>query len=85
MIGLLGIGLALTFGIGMWIACGAGALLYLLMWTVYLLPDNNPVLDEHLLGMVSLIVLTLTYAGDTWGAGRAWAKTELVRRWPALR
>jgi thiosulfate dehydrogenase [quinone] large subunit len=85
MIGLLGIGLALTFGVGMRIAGAAGALLYVLMWSVYLLPDNNPVLDEHLLGAISMVVLALTYAGDTWGAGRAWARTHVVQRWPVLR
>ena len=85
MIGLLGIGLALTFGVGMRIAGAAGALLYLMMWSVYLPPDNNPVIDEHILGAISVVVLALAYAGDTWGAGRAWAHTSLVRRWPALR
>ena len=61
------------------------ALLYLMMWTVYLPPDNNPVLDEHVLGALTLVVLVLTYAGDTWGAGQAWARTRIVRRWPVLR
>ena len=85
MIALLGLGIALTFGVGMRIAGVAGAVLYLMMWSVYLPPDNNPVLDEHVLGAISMVVLALTYAGDTWGAGRAWAHTELVRRWPVLR
>lgn len=85
MLGLLGIGIALTFGIGMRFAGAAGALLYLLMWSVYLPPDNNPVLDEHVLGAITMVVLALTYAGDTWGAGRAWARTALVQRWPVLR
>jgi thiosulfate dehydrogenase [quinone] large subunit len=85
MVGLLGIGAALTLGIGMRIAGAAGALLYLMMWTVYLPPDNNPVLDEHVLGALTLVVLVLTYAGDTWGAGQAWARTRIVRRWPVMR
>jgi thiosulfate dehydrogenase (quinone) large subunit len=85
MVALLSIGIALTFGVGMRIAGAAGALLYLMMWSVYLLPDNNPVLDEHILGAISMVVLALTYAGDTWGAGRTWARTNVVRRWPVLR
>ncbi|GAB3766946.1 thiosulfate dehydrogenase [quinone] large subunit [Nocardioides ginsengisegetis] len=85
MLGLLGIGTALTFGIGMRIAAAAGALLYLMMWSVYLLPDNNPVIDDHILGAVSMVVLGLTYAGDTWGAGKLWARTAIVRRWKVLR
>jgi thiosulfate dehydrogenase [quinone] large subunit len=85
MIGLLGIGLALTFGFGMRIAAATGALLYFLMWTASLPLENNPVIDDHILGMISVIVLGLTLAGDTWGVGRAWARTHLVRRYPALR
>ena len=85
MLALLGIGIALTFGIGMRIAGAAGAILYLMMWSVYLPPDNNPVIDEHVLGAISMVVLALTYAGDTWGVGRAWARTALVRRWEFLR
>jgi thiosulfate dehydrogenase [quinone] large subunit len=85
MFALLGIGLALTFGIGMRVAAIGGAVLYLMMWTVALPPENNPVLDDHLLGMVSVMVLGLTLAGDTWGAGKAWAKTGLVRKNPILR
>ena len=46
MLGLLGIGLALTLGIGMRVAAATGALLYVLMWTVVLPPENNPVLDD---------------------------------------
>ena len=85
MLGLLGIGLALTLGIGMRIAGAAGALLYLMMWTVVLPPDNNPVIDEHILGAISMVVLAATHAGDTWGLGRRWAATGLVKRNPFLR
>ena len=85
MIGLLGIGIALTFGVGMRIAAVTGGLLYVLMWTVVLPPENNPVIDDHLLGAISLVVLALTNAGDTWGLGRWWSRTELVRRYPVLR
>ena len=85
MLGLLGIGLALTLGVTIRLAAVAGAILYVLMWTVALPPANNPVLDEHLLGAVSMAVLGLTLAGDTWGAGRMWSRLDLVRRFPVLR
>jgi len=85
MLGLLGIGLALTLGIGMRAAAACGALLYLLMWTVVLPPENNPVLDDHILGAISMVVLGLTAAGDTWGFGKVWARTGVVRRYRALR
>ena len=85
MLGLLGIGLALTFGFGIRIAAATGALLYLLMWTASLPLDNNPVVDDHILGAISVVVLGLTLAGDTWGVGKAWARTHLVRQYGFLR
>jgi thiosulfate dehydrogenase [quinone] large subunit len=85
MLGLLGIGLALTLGIGMRIAAATGALLYVLMWTVVLPPENNPVLDDHILGAISLVVLAAFYAGDTWGLGKIWGSTEMVKKNPVLR
>lgn len=85
MLGLLGIGVALTFGIGMRIAGASGALLYVLMWTVALPPENNPVLDDHILGALTLVALAALHAGDTWGAGRPWSRTHLVERYPVLK
>ena len=85
MLGLLGIGIALTFGVGMRIAAVAGGLLYVLMWTVVLPPENNPVLDDHLLSAVTVVALTLLGAGNTWGLGRWWSSTETVKRYPVLR
>jgi thiosulfate dehydrogenase [quinone] large subunit len=85
MIGLAGIGIALTLGIGVRIAGIAGAALYLMMWTVVLPPENNPVLDDHILGAITLVALAALNAGNTYGFGRAWAKTHLVKANPVLR
>src|SRR5215207_7181400 len=70
MIGLAGIGTALLLGIGMRVAAISGALLYLLMWTVVLPPENNPIVDEHIVGALAVIAVALVHAGDTWGLGR---------------
>lgn len=85
MIGLAGIGLALILGVGIRLAAITGAVLYVMMWAASLPLENNPVLDDHLVGAVSLVVLALTLAGDTWGLGKTWAATTLVRRFPILR
>jgi thiosulfate dehydrogenase [quinone] large subunit len=84
MIGLAGIGLALTLGIGMRIAAATGALLYVMMWSVALPPANNPVLDDHLINAAVLIGLALIGAGATLGLGNWWTKTALVRKAPWL-
>jgi thiosulfate dehydrogenase [quinone] large subunit len=85
MFGLLAIGIALTFGIAMRLGTIAAFVMYLMMWSVALWPANNPVLDDHILGALTMVVLGLTYAGETWGAGATWAGTRLVRRFPILR
>ena len=85
MLALLGIGLALTFGVGIRIAAASGALLYLMMWVASMPLENNPVVDDHLLGAVTMVVLATTLAGDTWGVGKQWARTNLVRKYQALR
>ena len=85
MLGLLGIGLAFTFGFTMRVASVAGFVLYVLIWTVALPPANNPVLDEHILGALTMLLLGLMLAGDHWGVGKMWARVPLVERFPVLR
>jgi thiosulfate dehydrogenase [quinone] large subunit len=80
MTALLGIGAALLLGIGMRIAAAAGALLTVLMWTAVLPPATNPFMDDHLVYAAVLILLALLGAGNTWGFGRRWTATPLVRR-----
>lgn len=85
MLGLLGVGLTLTLGIGMRIGAVAGAAMYLLMWFSSFPLEQNPIIDEHLLGALTVGVLALTYAGDTWGFGRRWARQPIVVRHRWLR
>jgi len=85
MVGLLAIGATLISGIGMRIGTAAGALMYLLMYVASLPLENNPVFDYHLIGAISMVVLALGYAGNTWGFGHTWSHTSLVRKNPILR
>jgi len=85
MFALLAIGIALTFGIAMRLGTIAGFVLYVLMWSVALWPANNPVIDDHVLGALTMVVLGLTAAGETWGLGTAWTRMHVVRRFPVLR
>jgi len=83
MTGLLGIGIALVLGIGMRIAAVAGVLLLLFMWSAALPPENNPVMDDHLVYAGLLVGLAMVRAEDTLGLGKAWGATGLVQhyRW----
>jgi thiosulfate dehydrogenase [quinone] large subunit len=80
MIGLAGIGIALLLGIGMRIAAASGAIIYLMMWAVALPPQNNPVVDEHVIGALVVVALALASAGDTAGLGRWWKQLPIVSR-----
>ena len=84
MLGLAAIGVALLLGVGMRVAAVAGALMYVMMWAVVLPPPNNPIVDDHILGALVVVLLALTHAGDTLGLGRWWKRQPLVRRNPWL-
>ena len=85
MTGLLGIGVALTAGIGMRIAAASGALMMTMMWAASLRLENNPFLDDHIVYAIVLVALAIFGAGRTWGLGRRWEETELVTRFPVLK
>jgi thiosulfate dehydrogenase [quinone] large subunit len=85
MLGLLLIGLTLTLGIAIRIGAAAGFVMYLMMWSVALLPTTNPLIDDHILGAAAMAVLGLTLAGDTWGFGKAWSRLHLVAQNTVLR
>lgn len=81
MVGLLAIGAALLLGIGMRLACAAGAVMLTLMWTASLPPENNPFMDDHIIYALVLVGLALVGAGNTLGLGRWWSQTSLVQRY----
>ena len=85
MLGLLGIGVTLLLGIGMRIGTAAGALMYAFMYAAVLPLENNPVVDDHLVGIIVMAVLALGAAGTTWGLGHWWNRTEVVENHPVLR
>ncbi len=82
MAGLLGLGLTLSLGIGLKVAGVAGPLLMLLMWSSRLPPENNPLIDEHILYALVLALLPRLKAGETLGLGRWWA--DRTPRWSFL-
>jgi thiosulfate dehydrogenase [quinone] large subunit len=85
MFGLLAIGVAFTFGIATRLATIGGAVMYLLMWSVVLPPENNPIIDDHTIGLLVVLVLGLFGAGRYLGLGAWWEKQALVQRFPILK
>ncbi len=85
MLGLLGIGVALLAGVAMRLGTAAGALMYAFMYAAVLPLENNPVVDDHLIGIIVMAVLAFGAAGTTWGLGRRWARTRAAQSSPILR
>ena len=85
MAGLLAIGLALILGVFVNLAAAAGAVLLLLMWTAVLPPENNPVIDDHIIYALTLGLLACAGAGRWLGLGHRWEQTHLVQKSPILR
>lgn len=94
MLGLLGIGVALMAGVAVRIGATAGIVMLALMWLATFpfaqtdstgapTSSTNPLVDQHLMDALVLLVLALTYAGTTWGLGRTWARIPFVsqHRW----
>jgi thiosulfate dehydrogenase (quinone) large subunit len=95
MLGLLGIGAALLLGVALRPAAASGALLLTMMWLATWPPatiaagqptgSTNPVVDDHIISALALIVVA-TYAVQSAGyLGRWWASLDLVQRSAWLR
>jgi thiosulfate dehydrogenase [quinone] large subunit len=91
MLGLLGLGVALIAGVALRLAAAAGVVLLSLMWLAEFPPaqhtsggaataSTNPLVDYHVLYAIVLIVLAASYAGNTWGFGRIWARLPFINR-----
>lgn len=96
MLTLLGLGIALTLGIGLRVSAVAGTILLALMWfaefpiarfdsTGAATSSTNPFIDYHVVYALVLITLALCAAGNAWGLGRRWGGLDVVRRNPWLR
>ena len=87
MLGLLGIGLALLLGIGTRLAALAGVVMLGFMYAAvapWVWGSLNPVVNEHLVYALVLILIPLTSAGDTLGLGAWWKGLGLVKKLPFL-
>ena len=95
MAGLLGIGVALMSGVFMRIGAISGAVMLMLMylaeapWAKVIDPtgasqSNNPLIDDHVIYSVVLIMLMLFGAARVWGLGKIWESQSIVKSQPWL-
>lgn len=78
MLGLLGIGMALIFGIGLRVAAVAGTALLLMMWAAEVPLENNPIIDDHLIYAVLLWVIAL--APRKWSLINQWLQNSYAKK-----
>ena len=86
MASMLLIGAALMLGIFTRLAALAGIVWMLLFYSAAAIwPENNPVIDDHLVYAIVLAGIAVVGAGRFLGFGRQWEKTALVSRYSILR
>lgn len=67
MLGLLGIGLALILGIKMRLATISATLMLGLMYLALILPENNPIVDDHIIAICLVWILYYSHAENYYG------------------
>ncbi len=85
MLSMAGIGLGLLLGIGTRLAALGGIVWMLSIYiATALLPEHNPLVDEHIVYIAVLAGIAQVRAGRFLGLGERWRKTSLVQRYPVL-
>ncbi|GAA4838739.1 DoxX family membrane protein [Luteimicrobium xylanilyticum] len=80
MLGLLGIGVALILGVGMRIAAVSSVLMLAFMYLASLPLTTNPVIDDHVIEALGIVLVVLLGASDVYGLGTWWKSQKLVQR-----
>jgi thiosulfate dehydrogenase (quinone) large subunit len=84
MAGLLGIGVGLVLGIGVRLATVAGSVLLLMMLSAALWPENNPLVDDHIVYVFLLLAVNMANSQQKWGMRDWWVKQKFVKQFPVL-
>ena len=82
--GLFLVGLCLLLGIGIKIASYSGALIMLLIYLSLFPPENNPLIDEHIIYILVFFGLSIRVREQKFALGKKWIKTSLVKKYPIL-
>jgi len=54
------------------------------MWTAALPPENNPLLDDHIIYILVLAGIYRTNGTQAWGLRNWWIKQNIVKKYPNL-
>jgi len=84
MAGLLGIGVALTFGVAIRLGTVAGTALLFLMWLASLPLANNPLIDEHLVYIALLMSVFFSLPTSYLSLHKQWLSLPTVKSHPWL-
>jgi len=80
MLSMVLIGLGLILGIGTRLAAAGGiAWLAIFYGATSVWPENNPVVDSHVVLAIVLVGLILANAGRYYGLGKVWQRLPVVR------
>ena len=85
MLGLLLIGIALTFGIALKASSYGGAILMFLMWLAVLPKEHHPFLDEHVVYLLVFLLIAIKNPVYYLGCGKCWEKLSIVKKYKILR
>jgi thiosulfate dehydrogenase (quinone) large subunit len=84
MLGLLGIGVGLLFGIAIRLSATFGSLLLFLMWMASLPIKTNPLIDDHLVYITILAAICYGLPFQKWSIGKWWQGLKPVKSNPWL-
>jgi len=85
MLGLLGVGLGLMLGIFMKLSTFFGGLMLALMYIAgFLPPEHNPLINEHIIYIIVMILLFITESGKYLGLAKFWSQIKLVQKYKWL-
>lgn len=80
MLGLLGIGAALLFGVAIRLATVSGFALLFMMWMASLPIKTNPLIDDHLVYATVLVAVSYGLSEQKWSLANWWQKLPFVKR-----
>lgn len=85
MLGLLLVGIALILGIANKLATTGGIIILLLIYLSILPPEHNPLIDEHIIYILILLLLYANGATYSLGFGKRWEEIKIVKKYPNLK